>query len=54
MADRPIRTSEWEIFELAGDVPDDAAFIAVGFAMAGQGKAWLDAVSIEEVEGPPQ
>jgi erythromycin esterase len=50
MADRPITTNEWCDYEIVGDVPLDAETIDYGFALTGEGEAWLDSVSIEVIE----
>lgn len=49
MADRPITASEWCDYEIVGDVPTDANKITYGLAFVGDGRAWLDSVSIEIV-----
>lgn len=50
MRDRPIRTKEWRFFEIVGDVPDEAQWIELGMALSGEGSAWFDSFSLEEVE----
>jgi len=49
MADRPITTNEWRYYEIVGDVPTDANTITYGLAFVGDGRVWLDSVSIEVV-----
>jgi erythromycin esterase len=49
MADRPITTREWRVFETVGVVPKDAARIDYGLALVGAGRAWLDSVALEVV-----
>jgi erythromycin esterase len=49
MADRPITTREWRVFETVGDVPTDAARIDYGLALVGAGRAWIDSVALEVV-----
>ena len=49
MADRPITTREWRVFETVGDVPRDAARIDYGLALVGAGRAWIDSVALEVV-----
>jgi hypothetical protein len=51
MADRPIATSEWKVFEITGDVAPDAARIGIGMTVNGDGRAWIDAGSFT-VLGP--
>ncbi len=46
MADRPITNSQWQYYEFAADVPQDADAIDYGMALVGYGKAWLDSVTI--------
>jgi hypothetical protein len=43
---RLITTYEWHDYEIVGDVPLDAETIDYGFALLGEGEAWLDSVSI--------
>jgi erythromycin esterase len=47
MSDRPITTSEWREYEIVGEVPEDAEMIDYGLALVGDGRAWIDAVSVE-------
>ena len=49
MADRPITTREWRVFEMVGDVPKDAVSIDYGLALIGVGRAWLDSAALEVV-----
>jgi hypothetical protein len=46
MADRPIRSTPWKIFEIEGDVAPDAERILVMLVMTGAGRVWLDEVSL--------
>jgi erythromycin esterase len=50
MADRPITTEEWRVIETVGDVPKDADRIDYGLALVGEGRAWLDSVTLEVVD----
>jgi erythromycin esterase len=45
----PISTAGWQYFEVLQDVPKDADAVSFGLAMTGQGRAWLDDVSLEIV-----
>ncbi len=47
---RTITTKEWHDYDIYGDVPLDAETIDYGFALLGDGEAWLDSVSIEIIE----
>jgi erythromycin esterase len=47
MADRPIVSREWRDHEIVADVPASAESIEYGLALVGEGRAWLDAVSLE-------
>lgn len=51
MADRPIRSTPWKIFEIEGDVAPDAERILVMLVMTGGGKVWLDEVSLAAASG---
>jgi erythromycin esterase len=50
MADRPITVSEWREYEIVGDVPAEAQTISYGFALVGDGRAWIDAVAVEVID----
>ena len=45
----PVTSAEWRIYEIVADVPQDAETISYGLALVGDGKAWLDSVSVEVV-----
>lgn len=47
MQDRPIRSDQWEHYEIVGKVDEDAVRIYVGLLVLGQGQAWLDDASLE-------
>jgi RNA polymerase sigma-70 factor (ECF subfamily) len=47
MHDRPIRSKEWQHYDIVGDVADDATLINLGLVLVGSGKAWLDDASFE-------
>jgi C-terminal processing protease CtpA/Prc len=47
MGDRPIRSSEWNEYEIIGDIEPDAQHISIGLMIFGTGKALLDDVSFE-------
>jgi hypothetical protein len=51
MADRPIRSTPWKIFEIEGDVAPDAERILVMLVVTGSGKVWLDEVSLAAIGG---
>ncbi len=50
MADHPITNSKWNEYVIVGKIPLDAEVIGYGLALVGEGKAWLDSVSVEVVE----
>lgn len=43
----PVSSPDWCICEIIADVPQDAASISYGLYLLGDGKAWLDSVSLE-------
>ena len=45
-----VTSAEWRIYEIVADVPLDADSISYGFYLLGDGKSWLDSVSVEVVE----
>lgn len=42
-----VASSEWRIYEIVAEVPKDAVVISYG--LAGDGAAWLDAVSLDVI-----
>jgi erythromycin esterase len=50
VSDLSITSDEWAEYEIVIDVPTDAEVIEYGLALVGDGRAWLDAVSIEVVD----
>ena len=50
MSDRPITNREWREYEIVGEVPEDAEMIDYGMALVGDGRAWIDAVSVETIQ----
>jgi len=51
MEDRPIRSPEWQYYEIEGDVAPDAGSIDVGMQLVGPGAAYLDDVSFTTYGG---
>jgi erythromycin esterase len=45
----PVTSAEWRVYEIVADVPQDADAIYYGLALVGDGKAWLDSVTVEVV-----
>jgi hypothetical protein len=50
MGDRPIVDADWHEYQIVGDVADDADAISIGLMLIGNGRAWLDAVSLEAID----
>ena len=50
MNDRPIKNEEWERHSIVLEVDPQAAAINVGWKMIGIGRAWIDDISLEEVD----
>lgn len=46
MAERPVTSREWRQYAIVTDVPEDADVISFGFAVVGEGRAWLDGMSL--------
>jgi C-terminal processing protease CtpA/Prc len=51
MGDRPIVDAAWREYQIVGDVAEDAEGISLGLILIGNGRAWLDAVSLETIGG---
>ena len=51
MNDRPITGTQWAEYTIEGDVSADAVAIVLGLLVVGDGRAWIDAVRLEDV-GP--
>jgi Peptidase family S41 len=49
MADRPIVSASWAEYRIEGNVHHDATDIYLGLMLQGEGKAWLDDVSMDSV-----
>jgi len=43
----PVTSADWRVYEIVADVPQDAESISYGLVLVGDGKAWLDSVSLE-------
>jgi C-terminal processing protease CtpA/Prc len=46
MDDRPVRSSDWQYYEISGTVADDAENIYFGCFLVGVGKVWVDDVQV--------
>jgi erythromycin esterase len=46
----PVTSAEWRTYEIVADVPQDADSISYGLFLTGDGKAWLDVVSVEVID----
>lgn len=49
MEDRPITSGEWQYYEIVGDIDDDALVLNFGLLLTGEGKAWIDDVSVDDL-----
>jgi len=49
MDDRPVRSGQWTLCEIVGEVDRDAQFIDFGFMSSGKGRVWVDDVSFHVV-----
>lgn len=47
MDGRPITSSEWNMYDIETDVPEDVSRIVFGVMLFGGGKAWVDDVSLD-------
>jgi hypothetical protein len=52
MHDRPVRTSEWTMCEIVGEIDEDARFINFGVRSIGGGRVWVDDVSFDVIPNP--
>lgn len=50
MANRPITSGEWDYYEIVADVDVDAEYVTIGVFLRGEGKAWVDDVSLDIVD----
>ena len=46
----PVTSAEWRAYEIVMDVPAEAAVIGYGPILIGDGKVWVDSVSVEAIE----
>lgn len=49
MDDRPVRSGEWTLCEIAGVIDDDATFIDIGVISTGRSRVWVDSVSLDVI-----
>jgi hypothetical protein len=49
MDDRPVRTGDWTLCEIVGEIGEDARFINFGVMSIGGGRVWVDDVSFEVI-----
>lgn len=49
MDDRPVRSSDWTLCEIVGEIDEDALFINFGVMSIGGGRVWIDDVSFEVI-----
>jgi hypothetical protein len=54
MHDRPVRTSEWTMCEIVGEIDEDARFINFGVRSIGGGRVWVDDVSFDVISKAPR
>jgi len=40
----------WREYEIVGEVPAEAQALSYGFALVGDGRAWIDAVAVEVID----
>jgi len=52
MNDRPVRSPEWSLCEITGEIGEDARFINFGVMSIGGGRVWVDDVSFEVIPKP--
>jgi C-terminal processing protease CtpA/Prc len=51
MGDRPIRSADWQVYTIEGEVAEDAERIALGMILQYAGKVWVDDATLETVGG---
>jgi len=49
MKDRPVRSTDWTLCEITGEIDEDARFISFGVMSIGGGRVWVDDVSFEVI-----
>jgi erythromycin esterase len=54
MSDRPIASSEWQSYEISGEVEADAVAINIGVMSLGKARVWIDDVTFELWTPTPQ
>jgi C-terminal processing protease CtpA/Prc len=52
MQDRPVTSDRWQIYEINGEVAEDAETLVLGLLFYPGGKVWIDEASLEEAGGP--
>jgi C-terminal processing protease CtpA/Prc len=51
MEDRPITARVWRTYEVVGDVDDDAETLSVVLRLVGEGRAFIDGVTLDVIDG---
>ena len=51
MADRPVRAASWTLYEISGDIDDDAQSVTFGVMVSGKARVWIDGVSFQATPG---
>jgi len=46
MGDRPVRSRQWQLVEIAGEVAADAKTITLGILSRGKGRVWIDSPAL--------
>jgi len=49
MKDRPVRSTDWTLCEITGEIDEDARFISFGVMSIGGGRVWVDDVSFDVI-----
>ncbi|MFC7686274.1 helix-turn-helix transcriptional regulator [Ureibacillus sp. GCM10028918] len=51
MSNRPIQgTTNWNLYSIVLDVPEESALISFGIILSGRGQVWVDQITFEEVD----
>jgi C-terminal processing protease CtpA/Prc len=51
MEDRPITARAWRTYEVVGDVDDEAETLSVVLRLVGEGRAFIDGVTLDVIDG---
>ncbi|HME90432.1 MAG TPA: erythromycin esterase family protein, partial [Myxococcaceae bacterium] len=50
--DHPVRSTDWQLYDVETSVPPEADSVTFGFVLTGNGRVWFDDASLEIIDDP--